>query len=89
MKNAVFLPAGIVLDNSLAGILRYHQQEQLAGNFDTLTFAIAKKITTVARLFNVPLDGASILALQMVILSIMSRPAMIWFDGGSAAPYKA
>ena len=34
MQNVVFQTAGVALDNGLADVLGYRQQEQLAGNFD-------------------------------------------------------
>lgn len=34
MQNVVFQPVGVALDNGLADVLGYRQQEQLAGNFD-------------------------------------------------------
>ena len=34
MQNVVFQPAGVALDNGLADVPGYRQQEQLAGNFD-------------------------------------------------------
>ena len=34
LQNVVFQPAGVALDNGLADVLGYRQQEQFAGDFD-------------------------------------------------------